>query len=346
MRKITKKEEEEKIKKILLKELNLNNNTTGLKICVTCKKEKQLYEFDMVDLINKYKNQCKTCCYIPPKKEGYKYCPQCKIEKVINEFGYNSRNKKDGCMSTCKSCRGTKKPRNINYKVFIDPINNKYYKICPKCDNKKELNEYHKSKYRKDGHSFECKLCKNTGAKKRNEENKLKPKAPKIYISISSKICTRCGIVKDINDFGNNKNTRDGKECGCKNCRVVSDKERRNSPEGKMKEKEYRDRPEIILTRKQYKIDNKEKIDQQNKEYREREDRKEFRRNWHSSKMEDPLYRIRHNLASQFGGYLKKRNFPKNSKAIKMLGCSFEEFIKYIESKFEPWMKWDNYSAL
>jgi len=26
-----------------------------------------------------------------------------------------------------------------------------------------------------------------------------------------------------------------------------------------------------------------------------------------------------------------------------MLGCTFEEFKTHLESRFEPWMSWDNY---
>jgi hypothetical protein len=40
---------------------------------------------------------------------------------------------------------------------------------------------------------------------------------------------------------------------------------------------------------------------------------------------------------------LKERNFTKKSKTIDIVGCSFEEFKLYIESKFEPWMNWGNY---
>ena len=34
--------------------------------------------------------------------------------------------------------------------------------------------------------------------------------------------------------------------------------------------------------------------------------------------------------------------YSKNSKTEELLGCSFEELKEYLESKFEPWMNWDN----
>ncbi len=35
--------------------------------------------------------------------------------------------------------------------------------------------------------------------------------------------------------------------------------------------------------------------------------------------------------------------YSKNSKTFNILGCSFEDFKFYLESKFEPWMSWENY---
>lgn len=38
----------------------------------------------------------------------------------------------------------------------------------------------------------------------------------------------------------------------------------------------------------------------------------------------------------------KDRKIKKSNKTEIILGCSFDEFKKYIESKFEPWMNWEN----
>ena len=40
---------------------------------------------------------------------------------------------------------------------------------------------------------------------------------------------------------------------------------------------------------------------------------------------------------------LKKINHKKKSKSLSTLGCSYEDFKSYIESKFETWMCWDNH---
>ena len=40
---------------------------------------------------------------------------------------------------------------------------------------------------------------------------------------------------------------------------------------------------------------------------------------------------------------IKNNGFKKNTKTTIILGCSIEEFKLHLESKFEPWMNWDNH---
>lgn len=42
------------------------------------------------------------------------------------------------------------------------------------------------------------------------------------------------------------------------------------------------------------------------------------------------------------GDSIRKNGYSKNSKTEDILGCSFEEFKSYLESKFEDWMSWEN----
>jgi len=58
---------------------------------------------------------------------------------------------------------------------------------------------------------------------------------------------------------------------------------------------------------------------------------------------EDPFYKLKHHLSNNIKNSLKNKNFKKSSKTTKILGCSFEEFKIYLESKFESWMNWENY---
>jgi hypothetical protein len=52
--------------------------------------------------------------------------------------------------------------------------------------------------------------------------------------------------------------------------------------------------------------------------------------------------RIRSAIANRF----RKLGKTKNKKTEEILGLSFEDFRSYIESRFEPWMNWDNYGNI
>lgn len=57
----------------------------------------------------------------------------------------------------------------------------------------------------------------------------------------------------------------------------------------------------------------------------------------------DPLYKLKHNIACGFRQSLKRNCYTKKSRTHEILGCSYEQFKQYLESKFESWMSWENY---
>jgi hypothetical protein len=54
-------------------------------------------------------------------------------------------------------------------------------------------------------------------------------------------------------------------------------------------------------------------------------------------------YKLRSFASHQVRGAIKNTRSRKNSKSAKYLGCSFEFFKQWIQSKFEPWMTWENH---
>ena len=56
----------------------------------------------------------------------------------------------------------------------------------------------------------------------------------------------------------------------------------------------------------------------------------------------EPLYRLKHNFKVNLLRFFKSNNYIKNLKTEEILGCTFEEFKLYLESRFEYWMNWDN----
>jgi len=57
----------------------------------------------------------------------------------------------------------------------------------------------------------------------------------------------------------------------------------------------------------------------------------------------DMMYKLYENIGNNIRSSLIKKEYRKNTRTSKILGCSFEEFKIHLESKFEPWMNWDNY---
>lgn len=113
--------------------------------------------------------------------------------------------------------------------------------------------------------------------------------------------------------------------------------EKNNSKSIKDKQKTYREANKETLTvtkkiaSKKYYESNKEKLQQYNKKYQK------------IRSESDPLFKLTQNIRANIRNSFKNNGLKKNNKTINILSCSFENFKLYLESKFEPWMNWDNY---
>jgi hypothetical protein len=55
----------------------------------------------------------------------------------------------------------------------------------------------------------------------------------------------------------------------------------------------------------------------------------------------DPGYRLTQNIRSAINYYLRTGGAAKSQQSERLLGCTFERYMRYIESKFAPGMTWD-----
>ena len=62
-------------------------------------------------------------------------------------------------------------------------------------------------------------------------------------------------------------------------------------------------------------------------------------------KKQDPKFRIKNSLGALMRYHLKKNETTKPGKLEEVLGYSISELKEHLESKFEPWMNWDNYGT-
>ena len=171
------------------------------------------------------------------------------------------------------------------------------------------------------------------------------------------KKCNICNSIKDINDFYKNQ-TR------CKVCTKQYNID--NADKIQKYKKQYRKENKELLNKvdKEYYLNNKDRLNKLNieyyykniddvkkvqKDYRESNkevlSRKslEYSRKYYSKKKSNPLFKLKKNCRSMVGNALRLNGFKKCRKSEDILGCSFEEFKVYLESKFENWMNWENH---
>jgi hypothetical protein len=152
-----------------------------------------------------------------------------------------------------------------------------------------------------------------------------------------TKICIKCEKEKELKEFGKRKKSKDGYGNQCKPCLNNLAKIRLNNLSEEGKEKRRMRRNE--LKRKSW----KNNIEDPEFKLRLKTKRKEY----HLNKLEtDPIYKIKISYSRRLNKYLRRGRCDRSDNVpyfLDKLGCSFEEFKIYLESKFEDWMNWENY---
>lgn len=127
-----------------------------------------------------------------------------------------------------------------------------------------------------------------------------------------SKICKKCNIDKDINDFYKHKAV-------CKKCHNSNSKS-------------YREKnPDII--KKNHRISylrDKERLKPIKSKYAKKK------------RLSNPIFAISESIRRNIRCSFLRKDFSKSVRTEEIIGCSFEEFKIYLESKFEEWMSWNN----
>ena len=164
---------------------------------------------------------------------------------------------------------------------------------------------------------------------------------------METKICNCCKIEKNIDNFSNNKRFVDNKNPTCKECDKMRSlkyyynnidkikevvKVRRNTEDYKVYRQNYleENREEINRVKKLYKLNNREKVLQEKKDYYQR-------------RMKDPIFVLTRRLRN---GIYRSLRTNKTKCSLDILGCTQEEFKIHIESQFTEGMSWDRLSEI
>lgn len=170
------------------------------------------------------------------------------------------------------------------------------------------------------------------------------------------KRCWCCGKEKTFEFFHKNRLNKDGFSSWCKECRKQDRKDNiekyrlRDKIQGEkhsVQRQQYRQahQKEMKKYQKEYYIKNKDYINLRNKTWRD--NNKEWCLEYIRKRCEELNFRISKNLRTRL--YLAIKNEWKSGSAVNDLGCSIEELVAYLESKFyvnpetNENMSWDNY---
>lgn len=177
------------------------------------------------------------------------------------------------------------------------------------------------------------------------------------------KKCSKCKLEKELIDFGNRLSAKDGLQSQCKSCRNKYYEDTKDNLKLYYKERNkiyYQNNKEKVLIKtKEYRNSNKDYYDNYNKKYwktyynnNKEKIKKYLEKNKHKKNLRlnkkkelDPIFKFKCNVRSSIRMSFKRGNnhFKKNSRTEDILGCSIEEFKKYIESKFTEGMCFENY---
>lgn len=161
------------------------------------------------------------------------------------------------------------------------------------------------------------------------------------------KKCTSCDEIKDISNFQKDSSKKDGYRPDCKSCRkkyYQSNKHKLKKVDrvekSEYNKKYYQLNKEAILNKKlKYWLENKEKINDYTKENKIKINNRK-RRYIKDKLLNDPLFKLKHNVRVLIRYSLKN---SKKSKTSEILGCSYDYFKNYIESRFRDGMSWENH---
>jgi hypothetical protein len=158
---------------------------------------------------------------------------------------------------------------------------------------------------------------------------------------METKICNKCGIKKNIDEFHNSNKGKFGKVSNCKICVSNYQNERKEL------KKEYD---------KNYRIINKIKIDERTSEYNKKN--KELislrKLNWYrknkdrinkkisNRKKIDPIFKLK----TLYRTKINKILGSNREKTFDLIGCTPNELKHHIESQFKENMCWENHGPM
>lgn len=178
------------------------------------------------------------------------------------------------------------------------------------------------------------------------------------------KKCKKCNKEKELISFSKDNRSKDGLQSKCISCNKAYYVENKKKIDLKSKERHLKNKTHNNKRSRDYYKKNSEGIKEYQKKYSESNkekvngykrkwvlENKEYCKNYYNvNKIEickkrrdrinsDPMFKLKCSLRTLISVSF---NSVKPYKTEKIIGCSFDFFKKHIESKFKPFMTWEN----
>lgn len=166
----------------------------------------------------------------------------------------------------------------------------------------------------------------------------------KIEAKNGFKVCTKCGTEKELTQFSKNKKSSDGYKGTCKDCANL---EYINKREYRINQSinYYKNNKESCLKKmKDYRALNAEWYQSYNVKYYENNKercKENSKRSLYKRIKNDDGFKIAQRLRKRM--YDAMLGISKSKRTMDLVGCSYDELKKHIESQFTKGMTWDNY---
>lgn len=269
------------------------------------------------------------------QKNGLKYCPKCKQTKPVSAY-QRDKTTKDGFCCTCKDCKTLYKHSvkgRVKHKIET--------KTCSCCHESLSVEEFSKNSGSIDGYYVYCKGCA------KNKREKLKTNQ-KVYVEY--KQCSWCKELKYRDDFHNYRRAKDGLYHWCKKCQQENSAARKDLE--KVTPQEFKI-CRVCKKSKHFTEFSKNSRAKDGLRYECNECTRKHTHIWRSNNIEKRREyknnRYNTNLNFKLGCLIRGRvnaaikNGQKAGSAVRDLGCTIPELIKYFESKFSEGMTWENH---
>jgi len=161
-----------------------------------------------------------------------------------------------------------------------------------------------------------------------------------------SKVCSKCGMEKSVNEFYKDTAQKSGYYPSCKPCKLITSKEVRDRY-AKLETREMKEKKVCSGCKQQKNVSeyqkNKCQKDGMNNECRECVNRR-YRMRSKARRQYDPKYKLVTNLRSRMGAALRGK--PKSQTTKQLIGVDFEIFTKWVEFQLEEGMTMQNYGPV